>query len=65
MTARTRQTALCLDGAFCDIRNTATDALIDGIARSAVQTAGAQFLQRNSALIDQWIAERRERERGQ
>lgn len=63
MTARTRQAAVCLEAAERDIRAMQTGMVLDGLHRAASQTPGAQFLQHNSALIDQWIAERRERDR--
>lgn len=65
MTARTRQAAACLEAAERDIRAMQTGAVVDSIFRSASKTSGAQFLRNNSALIDQWIAERAEQERNQ
>ena len=35
------------------------------MAEKAAQTPGMVFLAKNGELIDQWIAERRERERNQ
>lgn len=58
MTARTRQAALCLEAAERDIRAMQTGMVLDGICRAASQTPGAQFLQRNAAVIAQIRAER-------
>lgn len=58
MTARTRQSALCMEAADAAYRAKATGAVLDSIFAAAQQTPGAQFLSRNTAAIDRIRAER-------